>query len=174
MNYFDLFSLSKKFDINNKELSKKLYQLQKKFHPDLCKTLSIRDQRNFLKKSILINQGYFILKNPLERGKYLLSLHGIEINDQDYFSCDDKDFLNKQFDLNEQIDVFSQSKTRLNNCIALLKDLCVIENRFFKKMENYFSENKWYKAKKYLIKLIFLQRIKVKAEEVKEKLSEIS
>lgn len=174
MNYFDLFGLSKRFIVDNKKLSKKLHQLQKKYHPDLCRSLSINVQKHFLEKSTYINKAYSILKDPLKRGKYLLFLHGIEINNKDFFSCNDELFLKKQFELNLKLESFSKSKDNLQDCIIFLKNLCNTEDNIFKKMQNCFLKNSWLAAKDFLIKLMFIKKIRMKAEEIREFLSEMS
>lgn len=70
--YFTLFNIQPKFDIDLDLLEKKYIRLSKAFHPDNC-TLD-HEKSVAVKDTININKAYQILKSPLKRAEYLLSL----------------------------------------------------------------------------------------------------
>ena len=77
MNYFSLFELDVKFDMNVSELTKKYYALTKAHHPD-HHTLKSEDLKfEALQKTTQINEGYKILKQKETRYKHILELSGI-------------------------------------------------------------------------------------------------
>lgn len=76
-NYFSLFELSEIFDIDVKVLEKKYFELQRNFHPDKFTGRSDKEKIAAIHKASEINEGYKVLKNPLSRAEYLLSLLGI-------------------------------------------------------------------------------------------------
>jgi molecular chaperone HscB len=80
MDHFARFGLERKFNIDIKELKQKYLFLQIQFHPD--KAVHDVKKTEFLNQSIEINEGYKILSNDLLRAIYLLSLNGIDINDE--------------------------------------------------------------------------------------------
>ncbi|HLD76572.1 MAG TPA: Fe-S protein assembly co-chaperone HscB [Rickettsiales bacterium] len=71
-NYFKIFNLEEKFDINLDTLEQKYFDFQQQFHPD-------RAGISEIEKSILVNEAYEILKNPLHRASHILQLHNINI-----------------------------------------------------------------------------------------------
>ena len=71
-NYFRIFNLEEKFDINLDTLEQKYFDFQQQFHPD-------RAGISEIEKSILVNEAYEILKNPLHRASHILQLHNINI-----------------------------------------------------------------------------------------------
>ncbi|QTM69113.1 Fe-S protein assembly co-chaperone HscB [Buchnera aphidicola (Hormaphis cornu)] len=168
MNYFNVFNLPEKFKIDYKKLSKKLYQLQKKYHPDLFANLSKNVQKLYLEKSTLINQMYSVLKNPLKRGKYILFLHGIDINHQEHLLYHDETLLHEQFNLNVQLDKMKKQNSNQIQLNLFLKELKKNEKINLKNMEYYFHIKNWNKAKINLIKLMFLKKIINKTEKIIE------
>jgi molecular chaperone HscB len=77
LNHFQKFNLEPSFQIDLTDLETKYLKLQQQFHPD-----SATEQTEAEINSILINQAYQILKNPLKRAVYLLQLKGINIDSE--------------------------------------------------------------------------------------------
>lgn len=74
---FLLFNLEKTFDIDLNILDQRYFELQKKYHPDKYQ------YDNFFAYSSHITKSYLILKSPLKRAQYLLSLENIIVNSDD-------------------------------------------------------------------------------------------
>ncbi|MEK6214396.1 MAG: Fe-S protein assembly co-chaperone HscB, partial [Vibrio fluvialis] len=79
MNYFELFGLPTQFDLDGSLLSSQFRELQKRFHPDNFATASERDRLLAVQKAAQINDAHQILKSPINRAEYLLSLNGVEL-----------------------------------------------------------------------------------------------
>ena len=86
---FKIFELDKKFDLDMDVLDQRYYSLQQKYHPD---------KSNESEMSAQITKSYLILKSPLARSQYLLSLEGIIVN-----SSNNTDTMKTPFDILEQI-----------------------------------------------------------------------
>jgi len=71
-NYFTLFGLEERFDIDLDELDMHYFELQAKHHPDRSSDIN---------RSLLVNEGYKILKDNFERASHILELHGIFVKD---------------------------------------------------------------------------------------------
>ena len=133
-NYFEIFDLPVSFDIDLKQLEKNYFQLQQKFHPD-------KNSNNYdniasksldsIQHSILVNQGYKILIDDLQRAIHLLQIAGINIEDDE---CNHKPSiltLQTILDLQEQIDKIADINQILtlkndikNNIKSILQDFC--------------------------------------------------
>ncbi|MBQ4875537.1 MAG: Fe-S protein assembly co-chaperone HscB [Rickettsiaceae bacterium H1] len=73
-NYFDYFGLEVNFDIDTDELDDKYLELQSRNHPDSFSNNDVRKKKDVRNNSILINEAYQVLRSPLKRAEYLLSL----------------------------------------------------------------------------------------------------
>ncbi len=102
MNYFQLFGLEPKFAIDAKKLAQTYQQLQKSVHPDRFAHASSQDQTLAVQKSSMINDAYQILKNPLKRAEYMLTVRGTPMPNQQS-SFKDNAFLMRQMELREML-----------------------------------------------------------------------
>jgi molecular chaperone HscB len=110
-NYFDIFLLSPKAEIDLEYLEKKYLTFQQQFHPDNSSTADIE-------KSILVNEAYEVLKNPLRRATHILQLNGIDIeNDSTAPKVDSKTLL-EILEIREKI-----SESSFDEIEMLKKDL---------------------------------------------------
>ena len=102
MNYFQIFDIKVSFDVDLNQLSHAYQTLQKTVHPDRFAHASSQEQLLAVQKSAEINDGYQILKQPLKRAKYILTLRGVDMpNEQQSFS--DTAFLMQQMELREML-----------------------------------------------------------------------
>ena len=74
-NYFELFNLPEKFQIDLEMLQENYRVIQKEIHPDRFATSSENERVQSMIKSTQANDGYQTLKSPIKRAKYILSLH---------------------------------------------------------------------------------------------------
>ncbi|CAL4325818.1 Co-chaperone protein HscB [Buchnera aphidicola (Eriosoma lanigerum)] len=169
MNYFNLFGLSEKFQIDNELLLKNFYSLQKKFHPDLFICSSLQKKQEALQKSILINNAFHILQDPYLRAEYLLNLNHIDIN-HNKFSLNKNTFLKKYLQLYEEF----YSITNNNDFIQQLEYFN--KNKIIKKIEKYtqkieheLNNQEWNKATYTIQKIHFFLKLKKNVEQQIEK-----
>lgn len=103
MNYFQLFGIEASFDVDLNQLSQIYQTLQKSAHPDKFAHASAQEQLVAVQKSAEINDGYQILKQPLKRAEYILTLRDVAMpNEQQSFG--DTAFLMQQMELREMLD----------------------------------------------------------------------
>ena len=67
-NFFTLFNITERFDIDLEELDARYFELQAKYHPDRSSDPNM---------GLLINEGYRKLQDDFERANHILELHGI-------------------------------------------------------------------------------------------------
>jgi molecular chaperone HscB len=76
--YFALFGLPPRYRFDERLLDAAYRRLQSKVHPDRFAAASETERRLALQSSARVNEAYRALKDPVDRGQYLLSLHGID------------------------------------------------------------------------------------------------
>jgi len=105
-NYFSLLALSLSFDIDKEKLNSHYHEVQKSIHPDNYAHRSDTERRLSVQKAAQVNDALQTLKDPLKRSIYLLSLHGIDLTEND--NKIDPIFLMEQMEIREKL---SQIKT---------------------------------------------------------------
>ena len=102
MNYFSLFGMPVKFDINSEMLEQKYQILQRITHPDKYAGASEQEQRLYLQKNTEINDAYHVLSSVILRGEHLLDVRNVpRASEQE--TIGDTEFLMQQMDLREQL-----------------------------------------------------------------------
>jgi molecular chaperone HscB len=81
-NHFELFGLPVTFAIDANALDEAYRALQTEVHPDRYAGGSDAERRAASEQSARINEAYKVLKNPVERGRYLLALRGVDAFDE--------------------------------------------------------------------------------------------
>ena len=78
MNHFQLFNLPQSFAIDLAALDAQYRRLQSEVHPDRFAAGSDAEKLQSLQLATQANDAYQTLKSPLQRGRYLLRLKGID------------------------------------------------------------------------------------------------
>lgn len=102
-NYFELFGLPEKFDIDVTDLAARYRELQRRFHPDRFVSAPESERRLSIQLTAQINAAYQALRDEVARGRYLLGLHGVT-TDEDTDTRMDPEFLMEQMELREALD----------------------------------------------------------------------
>ncbi len=111
--YFSVFSLAPKLDLDLPALEHEFHRLSRKLHPDRFARALENEKQWSLADTALLNDAYRTLKDPLRRTEYLLKLEGSEIGEESA-AADSKDgkdpsrvpadLLEEVFDLNMQLE----------------------------------------------------------------------
>ena len=103
MNYFELFNIDVSFDVDLAKLAEDYQKLQQVTHPDRFATASEQQKLIAVQKSAQLNDAYAVLKSPLRRAEYMLSLRGIDLN-HEKTTMQDNVFLMQQMEWREQLE----------------------------------------------------------------------
>ena len=76
--YFEVMNMPHKMGLDSKALEKTFYTLSRKFHPDFFENKSEKEKLWSRVQTASLNKAYEVLKDPVERAKYLLSLEAPE------------------------------------------------------------------------------------------------
>jgi len=101
-NYFELFQLPALFQLDLEQLDRQYREIQTRVHPDKAAHLSDTEKRLALQWATLANEAYRTLKQPLERARYLLRIHGVETREEDNTAMP-KEFLLEQIEWREEL-----------------------------------------------------------------------
>jgi molecular chaperone HscB len=81
-NYFELFHLEPRFQLDLRLLDTGYKELQGRVHPDRAVHLGDAERRLSLQWATLANEAYQTLKKPLDRARYLLRLRGVDTQEE--------------------------------------------------------------------------------------------
>lgn len=164
-----MLGLAISFDVDKTTLSHNYHEIQKTIHPDNFANATDLERRLSVQKAAQINDALETLKNPLRRSIYLLSLYGIELNDND--TSIEPSFLMEQMELRENLsevaskedplgeldDILDDVNARIKRVINALSDLfkkLLSDNENDKSNEQLLKE-----AKAQVLKMQFLNRL---------------
>lgn len=80
--YFSVFHLPRKLNIDVAALERDFYRLSRELHPDRFARAPKAEQEAVLEKSSQLNDAYRALKDPIARTQYLLELEGVKLEEQ--------------------------------------------------------------------------------------------
>jgi molecular chaperone HscB len=130
--YFAMFGLPPKLNLDLQALEKQFYRYSRKLHPDVHARASQEEQEWSLAQASLLNDAYRTLKNSIDRTKYLLLLEGVEFEDArgPNPSKVPADLLEEVFELNMQLEELRQTQKMGEDDPQLRRDLEVAKNQF--------------------------------------------
>lgn len=102
-NYFELFGLPVTYIVEINALAERYRDLQRVVHPDRYSNASSQEQRLALQQATRVNEAFETLKDPMKRARYLLKLHGIDM-EVEKETTKDTAFLMEQLELREELE----------------------------------------------------------------------
>ena len=169
-NYFKLFALPCAFDIDLRALKECYQLLQKNFHPDRYASKPDHEKRLAMQHATELNDAYSVLKDPVKRGFYLLSLYqSNEQNLSEEVSIKDPAFLMQQFELREAL---AAIKT-LDELLLFIKKTDASINETIEQLKTEFkkiSPNNLSKIQSTLSKIQFMVKLREEAFLLEEEL----
>src|SRR5271163_538606 len=147
MDYFSFFNLPRKLALDVVALEKQFYVLSRKLHPDRFASKPVAEQEAALVQSSLLNDAYRTLKDPIARTQYLLTLEGVELEEQSKAATDaarasgqqkkqvvPPELLEEVFELNMQLAEMRAAKQMGEDEPELRRDLLIAKSSFDAKM----------------------------------------
>ena len=108
-NHFDLFGLPRRFRLDAAALDHAWRTIAAEVHPDRHAQGGEADKRVALMMTTRVNEAYRTLKSPVSRARYLLSLSGVDTQEETNTSMP-VDFLMEQIEWREAIEDASASR----------------------------------------------------------------
>jgi molecular chaperone HscB len=88
MDFFELFALPRHLHLDLAALERAFYTQSRKLHPDRFASRPAAEQDAALAASSQLNDAYRTLRSPIARTEYLLSLEGIQLEEQSRAATD--------------------------------------------------------------------------------------
>ncbi len=156
--FFHLFKLPKRFQLDNAALEQGYLALQELVHPDKSTHLPEADRRLSMQWATRVNEAYQTLRNPLDRARYLLSLHGVDTQEDSNTSMP-VDFLMQQMEWREALE--ETKATRGNAALEVLEQRVQHEARLLQQqLANAMDEAHDYAIASGIVrKLKFLEKL---------------
>jgi molecular chaperone HscB len=145
--YFEFFDLPAKLQVDTVSLEKQFYTLSRKLHPDRFASKPLAEQEAALAQSSKLNDAYRTLKDPILRTQYLLTLEGVELEEQSKAATDaarasgeqkkqivPAELLEEVFELNMQLAEMRAAKEMGEDEPELRRDLMTAKDSFDAKM----------------------------------------
>jgi molecular chaperone HscB len=137
--FFQVFGLERRFQIDLTALEQEFHRLSRKVHPDRFARASQNEREWSLADTALLNDAYRTLKDPLYRTEYLLKLEGAEIGEE-HAGKDRKgqkdpsrvpaDLLEEAFELNMQLEEMRMAQKMGEDDPQLNADLNEAQTKF--------------------------------------------
>ena len=108
-NHFELFGLAPSFAIEPQALEESYRGIQSQVHPDRFAHAGDAERRASLQWTTRVNEAYRTLKDPVQRGKHLLELHGVDVAFETNTQMP-ADFLMQQLELREELEAATTAK----------------------------------------------------------------
>ena len=171
--YFVLFDLPVSFDVDRKILTERYRTLQRTVHPDRFANAAESERRLSVQMAARINEGFQTLKDPLARGRYLLELRGIELNDLD--TAFDGAFLMEQMELRERLGAIREFDDPHQQLQKVAEDISTRVKQITDEMAVLFTENSdtaLEKVRDLTRKLQFFHRLEEEADALDDDLTD--
>ncbi len=143
-------------------LENRFREIQAQVHPDKAAHLSDVEQRLAMQRSTRVNEAYQTLKRPIRRARYLLSLHGVDTQEETN-TVMPIDFLMSQMEWREAVANALQAGdiASLDGQAARMRQqTCELEAQLAVKMD---TEHDYAAASALVRKLRFMEKL---AEEI--------
>lgn len=145
--YFAFFDLPDHLQVDIAALEKQFYAMSRRLHPDRFASRPLAEQEAALAESSRLNDAYRTLKDPILRTQYLLTLEGIELEEQSKAATDaarssgeqkkqivPPELLEEVFELNMQLQEMRAARQMGEDEPELRRDLMTAKDAFDVKM----------------------------------------
>ena len=108
-NHFELFGLPSSYGLDQEVLEKAYREIQAQVHPDRFAHAGDAERRASLQWTTRVNEAYRTLKDPVQRGRHLLELRGVDVAFETNTQMP-TDFLMRQLELREELEAATGKK----------------------------------------------------------------
>jgi molecular chaperone HscB len=157
-NHFELFGLAPAYLLDTGRLENSYKELQTLVHPDRYAQAADAERRASMQWTTRVNEAYRTLKDPVQRAKHILELHGVDVGFETNTQMP-TDFLLQQLETREQLEEAIQKKdsgfldSLRSNLIGKRK---LLEARIGESLD---ARKDYVDAAELVRKLMFLQKI---------------
>lgn len=170
-NHFELMGLPVSFDLDRAELEEAYRRLQGRLHPDRFARSGDQERRLAVQGASWVNEAYATLKDDTRRARYLLTLQGVEFDDE-RDTASDPGFLIEQMELREALAEAPEAADPMARLDALSADIDSRRNGLSEDFNAAFCAGKLDEAKALVLKMRFYDRLRAEALRIAERLED--
>ena len=119
MEYFEIFDLPPKLNLDLNLLQQRFHELSREHHPDYHRTLPAAEQERALRTTALLNDAYRTLRDSSSRVEYLIESNGFVIDG----SKVPKALLAEVFEINEELEQVRLTRKNASADESVLQNL---------------------------------------------------
>jgi len=171
--FFAVFDLPVSFDVDLGVLSARYREAQRAVHPDKFAHAPEAERRLSVQMAARINEAYQVLKDPLSRGRYLLELQGVALDDAD--TAFDAAFLMEQMELRERLADVKNSTDPVRQLHIIADDIAVHGKLLITQLASLLAEasaESLQQARDVTRKLQFFRRLNEEVETLEDELGD--
>lgn len=169
--YFELFGLPEQFALDENALAAAFRKLQTEHHPDRFASGTDEAKRIAQQITSFINTAQETLKSPRTRARYLLSLKGVDFDDE-RDTTSDMAFLMSQMDRREALEQVAQADDPLDAIDELSRDVKKENVSLQQAFVEAFEAGEFDEAKQAVLKLKFFERLMGEIKQQEERLED--
>ena len=122
LNFYDFFEIPHRLSLDLKDLEQRFYALSRKWHPDRFARAGAEERQQALDASAVLNDGYRVLRDPIQRANYLLKEEGFDIGEQQSKDVP-PELLEEVFELNMALEesdsqAIAEARTKFEKMLA--------------------------------------------------------
>ena len=143
LDLFGVFGMPRRLRIDVAGLEKEFYARSRRLHPDRFASKPAAEQEAALSASSELNDAYRTLKEPISRTQHLLTLEGVELEEQSKAATEEArasggaktqvvppELLEEAFELNMQLEEMRESKESGEDNASLKQELEGVKRTF--------------------------------------------
>ena len=165
--HFELFDLEPSYALDTQALEQSYRDLQTLIHPDRHAQAGDAERRASMELTTRVNEAYRALKDPVQRARHLLELHGVDVQFETNTQMP-TDFLLQQLEMREALEG-AVGKKDFAYLDSLKKKLSAQKSSLEALIGERIDARKDYAGASDLVrKLMFLQRIEAEVDQAYE------
>ncbi len=168
-NHFELFGLAPGFDIDLKTLEAQWKIRAAQVHPDRYASAGPAEKRVAMQWSARLNEAYRVLRDPLQRAKYLCEQAGQLVGEGSGHAVDIA-FLEQQMAWREQLEAVESSRN-LQALSAFTEQVLADRQGRIDQISALFEQKKWSDAVERLHEWMFIEKFLQEIQTVKRALA---
>jgi len=173
--YFKLFGLSEQFALDTSTLATAFRELQAQYHPDRFVNADDQQRRIAVQSTGYINEANEALKSHRLRARYLLTLKGVEFDDE-IDTTSDGMFLMQQMEMREALEdaqnASDDPEEALDAVEKVAKEVRSLSQSLQNDFETAYDDENLVAAKEAVLKMKFFERLSSEVKTISEKLED--
>lgn len=166
VDHFTRLNLAIRFDLEQADIERQYFGLQRYFHPDRFAAKPARERALSSQHATSLNEAYEILKDPLRRAEYLLTLRGRPVQGDACSTISDPRVLLEAMEMREEL-ADAQSAEEIEGIIARVEAECEAVQA---EVSDAFARDALDVAGKHCIRLRYLVKLAAEARERRARL----